>query len=367
MKWTEVQGQKFGRLTALEVVGKTKSGCKIWRCVCDCGNEKNVLQASLVSGNTRSCGCLNYDNLHLPRRKIGHNCICAECGKEYYVKPSRIGRTNLHFCSQACRTEYIHKHPEMIPTYKNRDKVTEFFCKKITRSRLAAKKRGIAFSSELSARDLIELWYKQEGKCYYSGIPMSFDPSEQLRLVSIDRIDSSKGYEKGNIVLCSYAFNSFKFTFPKDKILEFISLIRRTVRVGVCVSEEGTLPSRGTGQSAGLDLYASSDVAIGPDSIKIVPTGVRMSIPIGFYGMCVGRSGNTVKRSLFVQTGIIDSDYRGDIGVMVYNASGKEAIISKGDRIGQMIILPYPDITFEEVESLDETERGEGGFGSSGR
>ena len=297
MKWTEVQGQKFGRLTALEVVGKTKSSGKIWRCVCDCGNEKNVAQASLVSGNTRSCGCLKYDNIHLPRCKSGNNCTCFECGKEYYIKPSHLSRSNLHFCSQACRTEYIRKHPEMIPIFKNRDKVTEFFCKKITRSRLAAKKRGIAFSSELSAKDLIDLWHKQEGKCYYSGIPMSFDPDDELRLVSIDRIDSKKGYEKDNIVLCSYAFNSFKFSYPKDKILEFISLIRRTVRVGICVSDNGTKPSRGTIESAGLDLYASADVILRTGTIGIVPTGIKMSIPHGFYGMCVGRSGNTVKRS----------------------------------------------------------------------
>ena len=255
----------------------------------------------------------------------------------------------------------------MLPTYKGMDDVTKFFCEKYSRSRMSARKRNIPFSEDLSPQHLIELWKAQKGRCYYSGVKMSFDPKDELNLVSIDRIDSSKGYEPGNIVLCSYAFNSFKFTYPKEKVIEFISMIRRRAVVKVQKGERGKIPTFATEESAGADLYLSEDLILSPGERRILPTRIKIEIPDGYYGMCVGRSGNTIKKGLFVQTGIIDADYRGEIGVMAFNASLEQIPLSIGDRIGQIIIMPYPEVEFEEAQELSETDRGTGGYGSSGK
>lgn len=362
-----IAGEKFGRLTPIEVVDIDKYYNKLWLCRCDCGNEIIVRQNCLKSGNTRSCGCLNDEVRHRNKKNFVNNCKCENCGKDYYLKPSRLGKSLLHFCSQSCRTEYIKSHPEMIPTYKNRDSVSDFFYKKFIRSKFGARKRGVAFSDDLTPEYLIDLWNKQRGLCYYTGIPMSFDPNDELRLVSVDRIDSKKGYEPGNLVLCTYAFNSFKFSYPKDKIIEFISLIRRQISVKYVLGDGARLPSYATSGSAGLDLYSSDNLLLKPGHRSALKTGVKLEIPAGFYGMCVGRSGNTVKNGLFVQTGIIDSDYRGEIGVMAYNGSNVDIKINIGDRIGQLIIMPYPDVQMVECDELSETDRGIGGYGSTGK
>ena len=114
----------------------------------------------------------------------------------------------------------------MMPTYRNRTDEQKFFDEKFTRWKMSARKRGIPFDETLTSKDLIELWEKQKHRCFYSGIPMTFDKNDKLHLVSIDRVDSSIGYTKENIVLCTYAFNSFKFNYDVETIVKFIQEIK---------------------------------------------------------------------------------------------------------------------------------------------
>ena len=361
----DIKGMKFGRLTPIRYLGNNKNHVQIWECECECGNHIQTLRTSLLQGNTRSCGCLNDESRH--KKRTQDNCVCPTCGTSFRVKPSRLKKSGIIFCSQKCRTEYLHEHKEMIPTYKNFTPIESFFHAKYTRWKMSARKRNIPFSEDLTPDDLISLWYSQHGLCYYTDIPMSFDKNDPLSLVSIDRIDSSKGYEKGNIVLCTYAFNSFKFNYPKDKIIEFIGKIRQKIQVKIKTSDALFTPLRGSSEAAGLDLHSQIDCVVKPNERVAIPTGVQMEIPKGFFGLCCGRSGNTIKRGLFVMNGIIDSDYRGTVGVMAYNSTNEDINISIGDRIGQIIIIPYPEIEFVEVDELSDSERGDGGYGSSGK
>lgn len=130
------------------------------------------------------------------------------------------------------------------------------------------------------------------------------------------------------------------------------------------------LPEYKTEGSSGIDLYANLDSSI---TIKqfgrvLVPTGIYVSIPKGYEGQIRARSGLALKHGISLANGIgtIDSDYRGEIKVILINFGDDPFIIEKGDRIGQLVFLKYETVKFKLVEKLDETERGSGGFGHTG-
>ena len=131
------------------------------------------------------------------------------------------------------------------------------------------------------------------------------------------------------------------------------------------------LPVRGSEQAAGWDLHAATEgnIIIPPHCTVKIGTGLAMAIPNGFFGGIFPRSGIASKRGLRPANcvGVIDSDYRGEIIVALHNDSNQCEIIENGERIAQLIILPYEKIdSFNIVEKLDATERGAGGFGSTG-
>lgn len=134
---------------------------------------------------------------------------------------------------------------------------------------------------------------------------------------------------------------------------------------------DATVPTMGSKFAAGADLYSAedADVVIAPSETKFIGTGLAMEIPEGYVGLVYARSGLACKRGLAPanKVGVVDSDYRGEIKVALHN-HGKEAqTVEKGERIAQMVIAPYLSVNYEEADALSETERGEGGFGSTGR
>ncbi|MBQ9974937.1 MAG: dUTP diphosphatase [Clostridia bacterium] len=137
------------------------------------------------------------------------------------------------------------------------------------------------------------------------------------------------------------------------------------------LDDRAIMPTYATSSSAGADLYALSDGDIVIESGKtvLVHTGIAMAIPEGFVGLVFARSGLATKRGLAPanKVGVIDSDYRGEIMVPIYNQSDKDAVIEAGERIAQLALIPYLTADFEETDTLDETDRGESGFGSTGR
>ena len=130
------------------------------------------------------------------------------------------------------------------------------------------------------------------------------------------------------------------------------------------------LPKYQTELSAGMDLYANIDEHITLKSLErtLVKTGLFLSLPKGYEAQVRPRSGLAFKNGITVLNtpGTIDADYRGEIGVILVNLSSQDFTINDGDRIAQMVIAKHETAIWEEVENLDETNRGEGGFGSSG-
>lgn len=136
--------------------------------------------------------------------------------------------------------------------------------------------------------------------------------------------------------------------------------------------EKAILPTRGTKGSAGADLYAciEESVTINPGDLKLIPTGVAIALPdSSSVAYLYARSGLGVKHGICLANGVgvVDSDYRGEIMVGLCNVSGEPYTIEPNERIAQMVISPVIIPELVEVEKLDETDRGEGGFGSTGK
>ena len=136
------------------------------------------------------------------------------------------------------------------------------------------------------------------------------------------------------------------------------------------IMTDGQMPSYQTSGSCGIDLYCSNDedIIIEPGEMKKINTDLRLEIPQGFFGAVYPRSSTGVKKHLMLANtvGVIDSDYRGEIMIFMYNYGKSPQAIKKGDRIAQLVIQPYEKCELIKVDNLEETDRGEGGFGSTG-
>lgn len=136
--------------------------------------------------------------------------------------------------------------------------------------------------------------------------------------------------------------------------------------------ENAKLPTRGSDKAAGYDLYACLDVEkveIAPHTTAKIGTGLAVAVPDGYFGAVFARSGLAAKEGLRPANcvGVCDSDYRGEYIVALHNDSDEARTVSNGDRIAQLVIMPFLEAEFDEVEALDETTRGAGGFGSTGK
>ena len=142
------------------------------------------------------------------------------------------------------------------------------------------------------------------------------------------------------------------------------------MKIKIVNTSHHPLPQYATPMSAGLDLRANLDapLKLQPMQRCLVPTGLRIALPQGYEAQVRPRSGLALKRGITVLNapGTIDADYRGEIGVILINLSQDSFVINDGERIAQLVIAAYEQAEFEAVESLDQTERGEGGFGHSG-
>ncbi|CAL4918296.1 unnamed protein product [Urochloa decumbens] len=132
------------------------------------------------------------------------------------------------------------------------------------------------------------------------------------------------------------------------------------------LSEKAVLPSRGSALAAGYDLSSAAEMVVPARGKALVPTDLSIAIPEGTYARVAPRSGLALKHSIDVGAGVIDADYRGPLGVILFNHSDADFAVKPGDRIAQMIIEVIATPEVAEVEDLDATVRGEGGFGSTG-
>lgn len=133
-------------------------------------------------------------------------------------------------------------------------------------------------------------------------------------------------------------------------------------------NEDLPLPAYETAGAAGMDLRAAESLTLKPGARHLVPTGLSIALPEGFEAQVRPRSGLAVKHGVTVlnSPGTIDCDYRGEVKVPLINHGQEDFLIARGDRIAQMVIAPVTRVNWAQVEALDETARGSGGFGSSG-
>lgn len=138
------------------------------------------------------------------------------------------------------------------------------------------------------------------------------------------------------------------------------------------LNENAVIPTRGSEYAAGYDLYACMDsnesILIKPHQTVKIHTGIAMKLPAGYFGAVFARSGVATKRGLRPANcvGVCDEDYIGEVIVALHNDSNIERMVVGGERIAQYVVIPYQTVAFTEVDELEETERGAGGFGSTG-
>ena len=136
------------------------------------------------------------------------------------------------------------------------------------------------------------------------------------------------------------------------------------------VRESAKLPTYGSQYAAGADLYACTEgeIEIAPHSTAMIPTGIALELPVGYAGFIYARSGLASKRGLAPanKVGVVDCDYRGEVIVALHNHGESAQKIAAGERVAQLVVAPYITAHFEEVDELSSTERGAGGFGSTG-
>ena len=153
-------------------------------------------------------------------------------------------------------------------------------------------------------------------------------------------------------------------------MLNFVPYYMAMIQIKVINKGHQELPVYATSQSAGMDLRANIDapVVLQPMERRLVSTGLYIALPVGFEAQVRPRSGLALKHGLTVlnSPGTIDADYRGEIMVLLINFSNEPFTINDGERIAQMVIARHEQAEFVEVETLDETERGEGGYGHTG-
>lgn len=136
------------------------------------------------------------------------------------------------------------------------------------------------------------------------------------------------------------------------------------------LNENAVVPSYGSEYAAGADLYAclDKDVTVAPHETVMIPTGIAMELPIGYAGFIYARSGLASKKGLAPanKVGVVDCDYRGEVKVALHNHSSIPQTVSCGERVAQLVVAPYITAEFKECETLSDTVRGAGGFGSTG-
>lgn len=148
---------------------------------------------------------------------------------------------------------------------------------------------------------------------------------------------------------------------------ESITKISENMKIRIKkLTDNAVMPKKAHPTDAGFDLYATKDYVIQAHGRCLIDTGIAMDVPLGYYGMVVGRSGNTIKRGLVGMTGIIDSGYQDSIGIMAFNMTDADIEIKQGERAGQILIVPHLPCHFDESDEFTVVNRN-GGFGSTGR
>lgn len=218
----------------------------------------------------------------------------------------------------------------------------------------SGKKDGLKLKSYYGAKKdpfIVVLKQETDPKCFYTE-------------ASDDVVGDFLNWFNGTMAVKK---NGTEITVRKES---FNEKLNKPIKVGIVNEGNCDLPEYATENSAGMDLRANLEerVVLGPMERKLIPTGLHIALPKGFEAQVRPRSGLALKRGITVLNtpGTIDADYRGEIGVILINFSDSAFEINPNDKIAQLVITRYSIVDWKEVDELDSTERGEGGFGHTG-
>lgn len=339
-----------------------------------CGKQFYITP-SRFSNKTHSCSkrCSGIGSSLIHSKKIKTNCVI--CDTEIYYKQSHFKKIASPCCSRSCsgKMRSIRNLGKGNPKSLNLTKIEHIFWDRTNQCRYRAESKNIEFN--LDYLFLYELFKKQDGKCHYTGLPMSLKGSlsDKDSVFSVDKIDAKAGYTKDNVVLCLNSINRLKGDNDLKALKDIFRAIFENERTKTVVkvkklSQNSKLPIQGKPGDAGFDLTATS---ITENNKLYIEYSIDLAISLepGFVGLIYARSSlSNYDLILSNHVGIIDENYRGCIKFRFKKTSeSPDAKYYKvGDKIGQLIVMPYPKVEFEQVDELDETVRGEQGFGSSG-
>lgn len=347
---------------------------------------------------------MNHSQLHIKQRKTRPKANdCPVCKSPISVKPSAYKKIKgLLTCSKKCRGLYLKTtyKGNNNPNTKYASPIEKYFAEKYQHIKGTAKKRDFDFN--LTREYLLELWNKQNGKCYYTKLSLklitdhdNFGGYDQpdLDVLSVDRLDSSKGYIIGNVVYACNGINKMKGSVPELEFHKFLDILFKTRGEGFVsdnklnmlqvfkLDPKAVIPTRARSTDAGLDLYALESAFISPGETVKIKTGIALNVPENYVAKIEDRSG-LASKGLRTGGGVIDFSYNGDVTVVMHNISNithlKEDIgfhpdkaefgyrIEAGDKVAQVLLYKVETPQVEEVTELWTSERGNKGFASSG-
>lgn len=318
---------------------------------------------------SKKCGGILSSKLH--SQKIEVPCII--CDKPIFYKKSHFKKISKPTCSMECSGKRAslnysgQGNPKFLIGLSEEDRI---FRDRESNVRVRANAKGMVF--DIDYHFLKELYYKQNGKCAYSGLPMKLIGKQNKvdESFSVDRKDSTEGYTKDNVVLCLNIMNRFKGNATMeffDEVCKGIANKARSVKIKL-THPSAVVPKYQTSGASGFDFHSIEELVLMPGETKIVRTGLTFQFPEGLELQIRPRSGISAKTKVRVANspGTIDQDFTGEVKIILDNNGTMPYTINIGDRIAQGVICPIIKVEFEEVEDVSETDRGEGAFGSSG-
>lgn len=335
----------------------------------NCGKNFKITPTRLKKNKVHTCSrkCLGEYNSKMYNKKIKTNCRI--CDREIFYKQSAFKKIKDPTCSIKCsaKMKQINMKGSGNPKALNLSEEERYFWNKYTHYRYAAKTRNLDF--DLDYKFLLNLFKKQNGLCFYSGIPMKTHGTKDYDTISLDRVDSNKGYIKNNVVFCLNSVNIMKSNHnlsDLQKVFDgfFVKRSKMDVKIKK-FSEDAKLPQKANLTDAGYDLFTHKVEDFG-HYIKVY-SGIGLQPQLGYWYMLVPRSSTHRQGlSLYNNCGIIDNSFRGEItGVFLKDDSFKN-LPEKNSRIMQIIPMKQYFMDMEQVEELEESERGTNGYGSSG-
>lgn len=312
-------------------------------------------------------------------KELTLNCECPVCKKRFHLKPSAVKRYKTHYCSKKCQIEAQKEYMKGAGNHQyglKGDKNASFKSdKRISRygyiqirvlehpfrdkSDFVFEHRLVAEKYLLNENNSVEI----NGKLYLS-------PNYVVHHKNFDRMDN-RPENLEVLTKCEHQrlHNKLNPNERNDKG-QYMPKNEGTIKIKK-TSLTAIIPQRQTIGSAGYDLYVdiNAPVEIKPHETVMLQSGIAFEIPKGYFGAVYARSGLSTKQGIRPATcvSIIDSDYRGSVGVPLHNDTNETKIIQPGERVAQIVFQKAPDVELVLVDSLSETERGNNGFGSTGR